>query len=283
MDKKLTEEQINSIIENSAVATFVIDSGHKVLYWNKACEMLTGAVAKEMIGTDNQWKPFYDRQRPCVADLIVDKKSGEMQRLYEVQTDSELVVGGLHAEGWYPNLGGERKYIIFDAAPIVDKEGNITGAIETLQDVTESKQAEEILREKEERYRSFLQNFPGVAYWGRVGSSSIYFHGAVKKITGYEEKDFSLGVINWDQIIYPEDFESAAAALKNIRSLPNHLAEREYRIIRKDGSLHWVHEMIQYFYDNSGNPAWMQSTVYDITERKEAEKRCRVIDTDRSA
>ncbi|MFA5742546.1 MAG: PAS domain-containing protein [Candidatus Paceibacterota bacterium] len=273
MDKKLTEEQINSIIENSAVATFVIDSGHKVLYWNKACEILTGAVAKDMVGTDNQWKAFYDHQRPCVADLIIDKKPGEMKKLYEVQTDSELVKGGLHAEGWYPNLGGKRKYIIFDAAPIFDKGGNITGAIETLQDVTETKKAEEILREKEERYRSFLQNFPGVAYWGKVGSSSIYFHGAVEKITGYGEKDFSLGKISWDKIIYPEDFGSVAASLENISSLPNHLAEREYRIVRKDGNLRWVHEMIQYFYDND-KPAWMQSTAYDITERKEAEKRC---------
>jgi len=274
MDKNLTEEQINSIIENSAVATFVINSDHEVLYWNKACEMLTGTVSKDMIGTTDQWKAFYDHQRPCVADLIIDNKSGEMHKLYEVQTDSELVIGGLHAEGWYPNLGGKRKYIIFDAAPIVDKEGNITGAIETLQDVTASKEAEEILREKEERYRSFLQNFPGVAYWGRVGSSSIYFHGAVEKITGYAEKDFSLGTVNWEKIIHPEDLKSAAEALEGIRSLPNHLAEREYRIVRKDRGIRWVHEMIQYFYDNSGNPAWLQSTVYDVTERREAETRC---------
>jgi PAS domain-containing protein len=52
------------------------------------------------------------------------------------------------------------------------------------------------------------------------------------------------------------------------------LAEREYRIVRKDRGIRWVHEMIQYFYDNSGNPAWLQSTVYDVTERREAETRC---------
>ena len=44
-----------SLIENSAVATFVINPQHRVVLWNKACEELTGTSASEIIGTDNQW------------------------------------------------------------------------------------------------------------------------------------------------------------------------------------------------------------------------------------
>lgn len=45
-----------NVIENSAVATFVLSPEHTVLLWNKACEQLTGVPAAEMIHTDRHWK-----------------------------------------------------------------------------------------------------------------------------------------------------------------------------------------------------------------------------------
>ena len=61
-----------NLMQNSAVATFVLDPEHKVVLWNKACEELTGVPAARMIGTDDHWRPFYDEKRPVLADIIID-------------------------------------------------------------------------------------------------------------------------------------------------------------------------------------------------------------------
>jgi len=145
MEESIQEKQkiIDSLIQNSAVATFAIDSEHKVIYWNKACEELTGIPAREMLGTDHHWKAFYDHQRPCVADIVIDGKFDDMHSFYRICATSSLVPEGVCAEGWYPNLGGKRRYITFDAIPIYNPKGELIAAIETLQDITERKQAEE--------------------------------------------------------------------------------------------------------------------------------------------
>jgi diguanylate cyclase (GGDEF)-like protein/PAS domain S-box-containing protein len=136
-----------SMIESSAVATFVIDAGHKVIYWNKACEDLTGIKAEDVIGTPDHWKAFYDHPRPCVADIIIDNTFDDMGRFYEIHSRSDLIPNGICAESWYPNLGGKIRYVLFDAAPIYDEHGKLTAAIETLKDITARKQVEEELHQ----------------------------------------------------------------------------------------------------------------------------------------
>ncbi|HEX9113231.1 MAG TPA: ATP-binding protein, partial [Nitrospirota bacterium] len=137
-----------NVVDNSAVATFVLSPDHKVVLWNKACEELTGVPAAEIIGTNNQWSPFYDRQRPTLADIVLDKEHESLGALYGKFRRSELVPDGVHAEGWYPDMNGKDRYIVFDAAPIYDARQRLIVAIETLQDMTEFKRTGEELEKK---------------------------------------------------------------------------------------------------------------------------------------
>jgi PAS domain-containing protein len=63
----------------------------------------------------------------------------------------------------------------------------------------ERKIAVDALRESEKRYRSFVQNFKGIAFHGKMDFTPIFFHGAVEEITGYTERDFLDGKPRWDQ------------------------------------------------------------------------------------
>ena len=145
MKESLQEQKwfAENLIEYSAVATFVLDAQHKIVFWNKACEELTGIRGSKMIGTDDQWKPFYDHKRPCIADIVLDAEFDKLPDLYTTFAKSTLVPNGYHAEGWYKNLNGRDRYILFDAAPFYDTKGVLIAAIETLQDITERKYAEE--------------------------------------------------------------------------------------------------------------------------------------------
>jgi PAS domain S-box-containing protein len=132
-----------SFIQNSAVATFVIDTQHKVLFWNSACEELTGVKAKDVVGTSDHWKPFYHHLEPCAADYIInDWLSGEI-KYHKGYRKSVLVKTGLHTERFYASLGGKARYVTFDAAPIFDADGKLMAAVETLHDITELKKAQD--------------------------------------------------------------------------------------------------------------------------------------------
>ena len=142
------KEKLSQIIGGSSVPTFVINSNHIITHWNKACENLTGFSADGMIGTKKHWSPFYPKKRPVIADLIVDNilKKGLAKYYYGKYKKSVVTIGAYEAEDFFPNLSKKGKWLFFTAAPLNDLKGNIIGAIETMQDLTERKEAEEELK-----------------------------------------------------------------------------------------------------------------------------------------
>ncbi len=156
--------------------------------------------------------------------------------------------------------------------PVFDEKEKVKGAVEIASEITDRKRAEEGLRESEERYRIFVQNFHGIAYQGNIDFMPVFFHGDVHEITGYKEEEFISGRPRWDEIIHPEDFEKIQESVEKIRVSPRYSTEREYRIVRKDGEERWVHEFIQNMCDESGRPSSVQGSIYDITERKLIER-----------
>jgi PAS domain S-box-containing protein len=144
-----------NLLEVSAVPTFVLDNQHRVILWNKACEELTGLKATEMIGSVDPWKPFYPEKRPVLADIVLDGNHNDLPSFYDKYSRSPLTPDGLQSEGWYPSLNGKNRFIFFDAAPVRDRAGKLIAAIETVQDITERKQAEETLRWAEEELQKW--------------------------------------------------------------------------------------------------------------------------------
>ncbi|NNF98369.1 MAG: PAS domain S-box protein [Desulfobacteraceae bacterium] len=145
-----SERAMAQIIQGSTVATFVVNQDHIVTHWNKALENLSGYLSGEMVGTRRQWLPFWDNERPAMADVVLDQlDEGEIQNLYRNWRKSPLIEGAYEAEEFFPKLGLNGKWCFFTAAPIISPQGDIIGAVETLWDRTEYKKAEE---ERERHY-----------------------------------------------------------------------------------------------------------------------------------
>ncbi len=151
-----SERRLAQIVDGSAVAMFVIDAEHRVTHWNRACTALTSLPASAVVGTSDQWRAFYPDPRPCMADLVLDGAMEERVAQYygtKKFHPSQVVAGGYEAEDFFPTFGSSGRWLYFTAAPLCDSQGRIIGAIETLQDITEQKRAEEQLRQSEDRYR----------------------------------------------------------------------------------------------------------------------------------
>ncbi len=144
----LGSEMLTKIIDGSSIPSFVINKQHKVIYWNIAIEALTGLKRGNIIGTDEQWRAFYTEKRPTMADLMVDgAPASEIETYYRGKLKkSQLIDGAYEAEDFFLDFGRHGRWLRFTASPIRDNSGEIIGSIETLEDITERKGAEENLR-----------------------------------------------------------------------------------------------------------------------------------------
>jgi diguanylate cyclase (GGDEF)-like protein/PAS domain S-box-containing protein len=148
-EEKLEESKnmLSRIIESSPVPMGVIDKRHRITHWNSSMEALTGLKKEEMIGTDNQWIPFYESKRPVLADLLVggvnEKKILEMYK--NKIRKSPLIEGAYEGVEFFatPNVKG--KWLEFTAASIKDSQGTTISALETIIDITDRKRNETIM------------------------------------------------------------------------------------------------------------------------------------------
>ncbi|MDD1665654.1 MAG: PAS domain S-box protein [Methanomicrobiales archaeon] len=165
-----SEQQLHAVIQGSPIPQFVIDRYHRVVHWNRALEQHTGIPANEVIGTTGQWRAFYGSERPCLSDLLVDGKIGDLSRWYRGKfAPSRFVDGACEVKDFFPNLGEHGKWLFFTAVAIRDSSGGIIGALETLEDITEQVKAEEDLAQRaaeiEEAHaqlEAIFQAFPDV-------------------------------------------------------------------------------------------------------------------------
>jgi len=160
-----SETKLKSVIQGSPIPQFVIDKNHKVLYWNKAMEEISGIKSVDVLETNKHWQAFYAKERACLADLLVNEKTECIPELYKGKyNESKYTEGAYEAENFFPLIGNEGKWLFFGAAPIRDAQGNIIGAIETLEDITERKNAEDALRQEQLFSKSALDNLPEIFY-----------------------------------------------------------------------------------------------------------------------
>jgi PAS domain S-box-containing protein len=162
-----SENRLSQIIQGSTIPTFVINQEHVVTHWNRALERLSGFSSSKMVGSRNHWAPFWNKERPTMADVILDRCSEtEIWELYgDKWKKSELIEGAYEAEVFFPKMGQGGKWLFFTAAPIHSSDGSVVGAIETFWDTTEKKETEaqriRHTRDVEESRRTLTQIIQG--------------------------------------------------------------------------------------------------------------------------
>ena len=195
------QQLLAQIIESTPLPTFVINTEHKIILWNTACENITGVLACEAVGTNRPWYPFYHEARPTMADLIIDGQTEEMKRLYTGKYNcSNIVKDTWAAEDYFPHFPGGGRWLSFTATVLKDSNGVVIGAMETLRDITKQKLFEIELKEKEHLLSQVIDGCPvpmfvidddhKVTHWNRaceaiIGSKSSDVVGTTEQWKGF--------------------------------------------------------------------------------------------------
>jgi len=147
-DIKNVRQEFARFLDCSPVPTFILDAAHTITHWNRACEHLLGFTSEFMLHTKNQWVPFYRHHRPVLADLVLHNAvNSELVHLFDSNINpSFLARGACEFDGFFENLGKNGLWLHCTAAPLISEQNVVIGAIQTLEDITEQKEAEKALR-----------------------------------------------------------------------------------------------------------------------------------------
>jgi two-component system, cell cycle sensor histidine kinase and response regulator CckA len=152
-----------------------------------------------------------------------------------------------------------------------DDGGNLVSIVGTVQDITERKNAEERLKQSEEKLKE-AQRIAHLGNWELdLASNRLQWSDAIYGIFEIDPMEFGASYEAFLDAIHPDDREMVDHAYRE--SLKNKTPyEITHRLLMKDGRIKWVSEICRTEYDKRGNPTKSFGVVQDITERKRIEE-----------
>ena len=264
-----SEDRLKAIVYGSPVPQFVIGRNHKVLCWNKALEECVGCPAESIIGTDQHWKAFYGKERPCLADLVLDGDNKAVHQWHEGHCNKSKLLDGAYEEtGFFPALGNNGKWLFFTATAIKNSRGEVVGAVETIEDITESKRAEETVQEQLHFLQEMIDSIPGPIFYKDTAGAYLGCNKAFETFFGLTKEEI-FGKTVYD--VNPSDL--AGTYYQKDMELLSTRGFQTYESSVEDskGLRHDVIFSKAVFTRKDNTPGGIVGIVLDITERKRME------------
>lgn len=155
-----------------------------------------------------------------------------------------------------------------------DEKGELLVIHGTVLDISDRKQAEEALRESQQRLELATES-AGIGTWvWDIVSDEMTWDERIFRLYGISEIPEQYGLDYWQSCLHPDDRELAGeACLAAVRGEKEY--DVEFRVQWPDGTLRWMQANGLVIRDEGGKPIRMLGTNYDITERKQADEALR--------
>ncbi|MBM4309024.1 MAG: PAS domain S-box protein, partial [Deltaproteobacteria bacterium] len=249
-------ERFRQVADSAGEWIWEINADGLYTYTSPGVEEILGYKIEEIVGK----KHFYDFFPPEVREEL---KKAAFESLAKKQPFRNFM---------NPNVTKKGNIVLLETngAPILDNNGTLLGYRGADTNITERKQAEEALRESEERYRTLVEeSFDGIFI--QKGFGIIFANRRLYEMLGYAKGELE-GLDHW--LIYHPDYQDLTRERAQAR-LRGEAAPSTYEVkfLRKDGSSFWGEinaKAISYL----GEPG-VQVWARDISERKQAEETLR--------
>ncbi len=249
--------EYEKVVEGLEEMIVVVDRNYRYLIANRAFlkyrdmerEEVVGHAVPEILSQD-------------VFDRVVKPKLDECFQGKVVRYEMDYS---------YPKIG--ERVLSISYFPIEGPTG-VDRVACVLQDTTQRRQAEELLRQSESQLAE-AQHTAHVGSWNcDMQSNILTWSDELYNIYGLKQEEFKPSYAAFLELVHPEDRDFIAKSVEDC--LLNHKPfSREERIIRPDGEERIVHFSGNVVCDDKGNPIRMYGACQDVTERKQAEEALR--------
>ncbi len=250
LERELAAEraQADAFFRDSPVGMGITDESGRYLRVNEALARMNGVSIEEHAG----------RTLPELAPRLAEHVGPYLERVH--LTGEPLL---------QQEIDIDRASYLLSYFPIAGDGSKRYGRM--VIDVTRQRRAEE-------QYRQLIEQLPLVTYVHTLvpGLKSTYVSPQIEELYGYPVADWLDDPGLWRRVVHPDDFETVAAAERTARELGEPF-ELEYRIVRADGTIRWVLDLMNTVRDADAKPLFEQGFLVDVTERKESENLFRAV------
>jgi len=222
-------------------------------YHSPRCRDITGYTPEEYAADQDLWyRMVHEDDRERVAQFFNDI----MNNLNPPPIEHRII-----------HKDGSIRWISNTSTAVADAVGKIIHLDGFILDITRRKQAEEALRESEERYRALVENVNDVIYTLDMEGRFTYVSPVIEQFSAYRMKDL-IGR-SFVDFIHPEDLPGLTESFG--RTARGEIEPFEYRIFDKDGSVRYIRTSSRLLV-RGGAVSGITGVMTDITERKRVEE-----------
>nr|MBN2276570.1 PAS domain S-box protein [candidate division Zixibacteria bacterium] len=180
-----SQKRLSGIINFLPDPTFIVDLDGIVITWNRAMTEMTGVKAEDIIGRGNYEYaiPFYGQRRPILIDMITYPQEKILEIYPELEKENETLIITTYISSLKNGC-----YIWAKARPLYDSDGNITGAIETIRDITVSKKNEQALKDGEELLKAIIESTEDGIIVTDENDKITYYNDRFARMWGYSRE-----------------------------------------------------------------------------------------------
>ena len=246
-----SERSFRETLENVHLVALALDASGSITFCNDYLLELTGWSRSELVG--RPWFP-----------LALAHEEGT-ERLFVAALQEGTVPS--HYEQAVTTRGGELRLISWNVTTLRDADGKATGIVSIGEDITEARQAEEILRASEERFRSLIENASDVITILDGNGIVRYASPAIERVLGYAPE--RLVGTSVRELVHPEDVPTTRSWLADLRRGGGEVVE--VRVLAECGEWRTLEAVGKLLVD-APDGREIVVNARDVSERKQAEE-----------
>jgi PAS domain S-box-containing protein len=254
---RASEELYRTIVQTANEGICLVDIHNRMIFVNQKLADILGYTPEELIG------------QPLALIVGKDDLAAAAARI-------DLRHRGIASqhEARYLRKDGAEVWTQMNGSPLLDKDGNYVGALAMITDITERQKIEAARRSSEERFTSFMDHLPAMAFIKDENSRIIFLNHFNKDFFGWS--DSVLGQATADLV----GQETAAQRIAEDRqALAGNQVERVVTVTDRNGIAH-TFKMIKFPLASQENPVLLGGVSIDITDQVRAEEEVRKLNTE---
>ncbi|MEL0649043.1 MHYT domain-containing protein [Pseudoalteromonas agarivorans] len=259
-DKSANESRLNAILGTAIDGIVTIDHAGIILSFNEAASKIFGWQENQVQGKN---------VKMLMDDNIAKHHDEYLLNAHNVDLGKVI---GINRDVYAKHMNGQVFPIRLGIGE-VNQPGHNPLYVGFITDLTEQRALQKSLEEKEQKYRSLIDNMPGVAFRCKFDDNwtMLFISPNISELTGYNPNEFTEHCIEFNDLVLKADQKHIVDEVTQAVETKSQYSI-EYRIRHRNGKILWLLDKGSIDFDSQSNPKWIDGVLVDITERKEYEE-----------